>query len=37
VNVKDVITCQEGKIRCKKVKVIGEIGVNKWLEQSNIL
>jgi len=25
VNKKDIITCLEGKIRCKKVKVIGEI------------
>ena len=25
VNVKDIITCLENKIRCKKVKVIGEI------------
>jgi len=26
VRVEDIITCMEGKIRCKKVKVIGEVG-----------
>jgi len=27
VNVKDIITCMEGKIRTKKVKVLGEVGL----------
>lgn len=25
VNISDIITCQEGKVRCKKCKVIGEV------------